>query len=74
MVSRSACGQHPDGFRFCGSCGSLLEDLTADGREVRKTITVVFCDLAGSTALGERLDPESPQRVRPVLPADARGP
>ena len=48
-----------------GSAGAaaLLEDLTADGREVRKTITVVFCDLAGSTALGERLDPESPQRV-----------
>ena len=32
-------------------------------REVRKIITVVFCDLAGSTALGERLDPESLQRV-----------
>ncbi|MEP6813253.1 MAG: BTAD domain-containing putative transcriptional regulator, partial [Actinomycetota bacterium] len=27
--------------------------------EVRKTVTVVFCDLAGSTGLGERLDPES---------------
>src|SRR5215212_7207210 len=64
MVSCSACGQrNPDGFRFCGSCGSPLEDLTAVGREVRKTITVVFCDLAGSTALGERLDPESLQRV-----------
>jgi class 3 adenylate cyclase/tetratricopeptide (TPR) repeat protein len=35
----------------------------AVGREVRKTITIVFCDLAGSTALGERLDPESLQRV-----------
>jgi class 3 adenylate cyclase/tetratricopeptide (TPR) repeat protein len=64
MVSCSACGQrNPDGFRFCGSCGSPLEDQGAVGREVRKTITVVFCDLAGSTALGERLDPESLQRV-----------
>src|SRR6266511_3039302 len=27
--------------------------------EVRKTVTVVFCDLAESTALGERLDPEA---------------
>lgn len=64
MVSCSACGQrNPDGSRFCGNCGSPLEDLTAAGREVRKTITVVFCDLAGSTALGERLDPESLQRV-----------
>jgi class 3 adenylate cyclase/tetratricopeptide (TPR) repeat protein len=35
----------------------------AAGRQVRKTITVIFCDLAGSTALGERLDPESLQRV-----------
>ena len=26
---------------------------------VRKTVTVLFCDLAGSTALGERLDPEA---------------
>jgi class 3 adenylate cyclase/DNA-binding SARP family transcriptional activator len=26
---------------------------------VRKTVTVLFCDLADSTALGERLDPES---------------
>src|SRR6476661_10606983 len=25
----------------------------------RKTVTVLFCDLAGSTSLGERLDPES---------------
>src|SRR5579862_8225481 len=24
----------------------------------RKTVTVLFCDLAGSTALGEQLDPE----------------
>jgi class 3 adenylate cyclase/tetratricopeptide (TPR) repeat protein len=27
--------------------------------EVRKTVTVVFADVTGSTALGERLDPES---------------
>ncbi|HUJ92214.1 MAG TPA: adenylate/guanylate cyclase domain-containing protein, partial [Gaiellaceae bacterium] len=30
---------------------------------VRKTVSVVFCDLAGSTALGEQLDPESLRRV-----------
>jgi len=28
-------------------------------REVRKTVTVVFTDVTGSTAMGERLDPES---------------
>ena len=27
--------------------------------EIRKTVTVLFADVTGSTALGERLDPES---------------
>jgi len=31
--------------------------------EVRKTVTVLFADVSGSTALGERLDPESLRRV-----------
>jgi class 3 adenylate cyclase len=32
-------------------------------REVRKTVTILFCDVTGSTALGERLDSESLRRV-----------
>ena len=28
-------------------------------REVRKVVTILFCDLTGSTAIGERTDPES---------------
>ena len=28
-------------------------------REVRKIVTIVFCDLTGSTALGDRTDPEA---------------
>ncbi|MGZ5357235.1 MAG: ATP-binding protein, partial [Solirubrobacterales bacterium] len=32
-------------------------------REARKTVTVLFADLSGSTALGEQLDPESLRRV-----------
>jgi class 3 adenylate cyclase len=64
MVTCAVCGrENPDGFRFCGSCGSPLTGDAAAGREVRKTVTIVFCDLVGSTALGERLDPESLQRV-----------
>jgi class 3 adenylate cyclase/tetratricopeptide (TPR) repeat protein len=52
-----ACGQdNPEGARFCNGCGGPLRK--ADGAEVRKTVTVVFCDLVGSTALGERTDPE----------------
>ena len=32
--------------------------------EVRKTVTIVFSDLKGSTALGERLDPEALHEVK----------
>src|SRR3954452_17134586 len=54
-----ACGAaNPEGFRFCGSCGAALEPVAAP-REVRKVVTVVFCDLSGSTALGDRTDPET---------------
>jgi len=31
--------------------------------EARKTVTVVFSDVTGSTSLGEQLDPESLRRV-----------
>jgi class 3 adenylate cyclase/tetratricopeptide (TPR) repeat protein len=31
--------------------------------ETRKVVTVVFCDVVGSTALGEQLDPEALRRV-----------
>ena len=33
--------------------------VSRSGGEVRKTVTVVFCDVTGSTSLGEQLDPES---------------
>ncbi|HET7857490.1 MAG TPA: adenylate/guanylate cyclase domain-containing protein [Gaiellaceae bacterium] len=57
------CGQeNPEGFRFCGACGTELA-AAAPSREVRKTVTVVFGDVTGSTAMGERLDPESTRRV-----------
>jgi class 3 adenylate cyclase len=32
-------------------------------QEVRKVVTIVFCDLSGSTSLGERLDPESVRQM-----------
>jgi class 3 adenylate cyclase/tetratricopeptide (TPR) repeat protein len=50
--------QNPDGFRFCGFCGSRLLTPSVKRYETRKTVTVVFVDLVGSTELGERLDPE----------------
>jgi class 3 adenylate cyclase len=60
----SRCGvENPDRFRFCGACGSVLPARPAQPRQMRKTVTVVFSDLVGSTALGERLDPESLREV-----------
>jgi class 3 adenylate cyclase/tetratricopeptide (TPR) repeat protein len=57
------CGyENPGGQRFCGDCGHRLEAVTPP-IEVRKTVTVVFTDVTGSTALGERLDPEALRRV-----------
>lgn len=45
------------------ACATPLERSTPP-REVRTTVTVLFCDVSGSTALGERLDPESLRDVR----------
>ena len=64
MARCFACGQeNPAGARFCNACGAALDAPAPQPREVRKTVTVVFCDVTGSTALGERLDPESLRRV-----------
>ena len=54
--------ESPAEFRFCGGCGAPLDGATP-ARELRKTITVLFCDVIGSTALGERLDPEALRNV-----------
>jgi class 3 adenylate cyclase len=56
-----SCGQeNPDGFRFCPACAAPLGGVPPT-REERKIVTALFCDLVGSTALGERLDPEDLQ-------------
>jgi class 3 adenylate cyclase/tetratricopeptide (TPR) repeat protein len=61
-ICQACGGENPEGFRFCGVCGAELAPV-ARPREVRKTVTVVFCDVSGSTALGERLDPEALRRT-----------
>ena len=56
MITCAQCGRaNPNEARFCNACGSPLG---ASRRGVRKTVTVLFCDVVGSTELGERLDPE----------------
>jgi class 3 adenylate cyclase/tetratricopeptide (TPR) repeat protein len=51
------CGQsNPKGASFCNACASALELRLP---ERRKLATLLFCDVSGSTALGETLDAES---------------
>jgi ribosomal protein L40E len=56
------------GARFCRKCGASLEIVAdrvaeSEGRESnrageRRHLTVLFCDLVGSTEIAARLDPE----------------
>src|SRR5580765_3445221 len=57
----AACG-HENGptARFCESCGAALGEGTS---ERRKVVTALFCDVTGSTALGESVDPEALQAL-----------
>ncbi|MGB2953655.1 MAG: adenylate/guanylate cyclase domain-containing protein [Gaiellaceae bacterium] len=59
MVVCPQCGaENRGGARFCDSCAAPLS-APAAAREQRKTVTVLFCDVTGSTELGEKLDPEA---------------
>jgi len=57
------------GARFCDSCGGALSDAarvpvesklppTVSARGARRHLTVLFCDLVGSTSIAAKLDPE----------------
>ena len=57
MATCPSCGrENADDARFCSACGTSL---TAVEAEQRKVVTILFCDLVGSTALGESTDPEA---------------
>jgi len=52
------CGQeNPEIAKFCLACGSLIAAPEPSAEE-RKLITVLFCDIVGSTAKAEQMDPE----------------
>jgi class 3 adenylate cyclase len=69
-----SCGnQTRPGAAFCDRCGTPLTEQastprpqTRDSRRgdgERRQLTVMFCDLVGSTALSEQLDPEELREV-----------
>ena len=72
MSACPSCGaQNPAGARFCAQCGASLAPQPApvaeapqpDADETRKTVTVLFADVVGSTAVGDSLDPETLRHV-----------
>ena len=61
------CGfENPPSFAFCGRCGTstTLTNLSREPKDAhlsraeRRQLSVMFCDLVGSTALSGQLDPE----------------
>jgi class 3 adenylate cyclase/tetratricopeptide (TPR) repeat protein len=55
----ASCGhESSEPFKFCPECGAPAAAET-QAREQRKTVTVLFCDVTGSTELGESTDPEA---------------
>jgi class 3 adenylate cyclase/tetratricopeptide (TPR) repeat protein len=60
MTACPNCGfQNAEGVKFCAECGQKLASASPAPRETRRTVTVLFADVTGSTALGEQLDPEA---------------
>ena len=59
MATCANCGQsNPDGAHYCNACAAPLHTVSVE-REQRKTVSIVFCDITGSTELGESTDPET---------------
>jgi hypothetical protein len=56
MVCASCGHENSDAARFCEACAAALG---GGSGERRKVVSVLFCDVVGSTALGELLDPEA---------------
>ncbi|MFL5870750.1 MAG: AAA family ATPase [Solirubrobacterales bacterium] len=44
--------------RFCSACGAPVQAEGSAPREARKVVSALFADVVGSTALGDRMDPE----------------
>jgi class 3 adenylate cyclase/tetratricopeptide (TPR) repeat protein len=72
VIRCPSCGEeNPERFRLCGFCGTALAP-AAPPQENRRTVTIVFSDLKGSTSLGERLDGEALREVLTVYFTEMR--
>ena len=64
MRECAACGEvNPARARFCLGCGHTLDDEPAAVPGLRRSISIIFADLIGSTMLGESLDAEALRHV-----------
>jgi class 3 adenylate cyclase len=64
MIRCPTCGEeNPERARFCLNCGAALTAAGPPPVEVRKTVTVLFADVVGSTSRSEQTDPESTRRM-----------
>ena len=74
MAACPRCGLAAvEGANFCFACGVPLAGPAVPDVHARKTVTVVFADVSGFTALGDRLDPEALQLVMTRYFAEMRG-
>ena len=63
MLTCPNCGaENREAARFCEACGRPAA-LAEAAEPFRKTVTVLFSDVVGSTSLGEQLDPEALSQV-----------
>ncbi len=69
QICRSCGRENPDGFLHCGYCTAALQ-VPAVG--LRRPVSLVFCDLAGSAALAERVDAEAWQELLQLYFAEMR--
>jgi class 3 adenylate cyclase/tetratricopeptide (TPR) repeat protein len=60
MAECLRCGASvADSSRFCSECGAPVAASLRSRQELRKTVTILFCDVVDSTVMGEQSDPET---------------
>jgi class 3 adenylate cyclase/tetratricopeptide (TPR) repeat protein len=55
--------ENPGSTHFCGHCGAPLPTVPLEGTAELRQLTVLFCDLVGSTSLASSLDPEDLREI-----------